>query len=119
MIKCYQPTLDELWFRESLMADPDTMSYNDAWGGTIPFPREDWEDWYQYWIEEPEGRRFYRYLPHHSDRRGDPARTSGTDRPGCPGRLRCRSHGRSGRLAAPGTPDVLPLRTGHFLRLGR
>ena len=34
MIKCYQPTLDELWFRESLMADPDTMSYNDAWGGT-------------------------------------------------------------------------------------
>ena len=62
MIKCYQPTLDELWFRESLMADPDTMSYNDAWGGTIPFPREDWEDWYQYWIEEPEGQRFYRYL---------------------------------------------------------
>ena len=62
MIKCYQPTLDELWFRESLMADPDTMSYNDAWGGTIPFPREDWEDWYQYWIGEPEGRRFYRYL---------------------------------------------------------
>ena len=62
MIKCYQPSLDELWFREILMADPDTMSYNNAWGGTIPFPREKWESWYQYWIGNPEGKRFYRYL---------------------------------------------------------
>ena len=62
MIRCHQPTLDELWFRESLMADPETMSYNNAWGGTIPFPREKWESWYQYWIGNPEGKRFYRYL---------------------------------------------------------
>ena len=62
MIRCHQPVLDELWFRESLMADPDTMSYNNAWGGTIPFPREKWESWYQYWIGNPEGKRFYRYL---------------------------------------------------------
>lgn len=62
MIRCYQPKPDELWFRESLLADPDTMSYNNAWGGTIPFPEEEWDAWYQYWIGEPEGRRFYRYL---------------------------------------------------------
>ena len=62
MIKCYQPALEDLGFRESLLADPDTMSYNNAWGGTIPFPREKWESWYQYWIGNPEGKRFYRYL---------------------------------------------------------
>ena len=62
MIKCHQPEPDELWFRENLLADPDTMSYNAAWGGTIPFPRDDWEEWYEYWIGNPEGKRFYRYL---------------------------------------------------------
>lgn len=62
MIKCYQPALEDLGFRESLLADPDTMSYNNAWGGTIPFPQEKWESWYQYWIGNPEGKRFYRYL---------------------------------------------------------
>ena len=62
MIKCYQPALEDLEFRESLLADPDTMSYNNAWGGTIPFPREKRESWYQYWIGNPEGKRFYRYL---------------------------------------------------------
>ena len=54
MIKAYKPALDELSFRESLMADPETMSYNDAWGGTIPFPKEDWKDWYEYWTEDTE-----------------------------------------------------------------
>ncbi len=56
------PTLEDLWFRESLMADEETMSYNHAWGGTIPFPKEDWEDWYDYWIVNHENKRFYRYL---------------------------------------------------------
>ena len=56
------PALDELSFRESLMADPETMSYNDAWGGTIPFPKEDWKDWYEYWMDAPESEMYYRYL---------------------------------------------------------
>ena len=46
MIELVIPTLEEMWFRESLMADEETMSYNHAWGGTIPFPKEDWKDWY-------------------------------------------------------------------------
>ena len=62
MIKAYKPALDELSFRESLMADPETMSYNDAWGGTIPFPKEDWQDWYEYWMDAPESEMYYRYL---------------------------------------------------------
>lgn len=60
-ISFYKPQIDDLWFREALLADPDTMSYNHAWGGTIPFPREDWVEWYSLWIAKPE-QRFYRYI---------------------------------------------------------
>ena len=35
MISLYKPKLEDLWFRQKFMADPETMSYNDAWGGTI------------------------------------------------------------------------------------
>ncbi len=62
MLKSVVPALDEMWFRESLMADEETMSYNAAWGGTIPFPKEEWEEWYDYWIVNHENKRFYRYL---------------------------------------------------------
>ena len=60
-VSFYRPQLEELWFRESLMADPETMSYNDAWGGTIPFPREKWADWYESWVKNPR-KCFYRYI---------------------------------------------------------
>ncbi len=61
MIILYEPTVDELWFRQQMLADKETMSYNSAWGGTIDFPREKWKPWYDHWIAHPE-RRFYRYL---------------------------------------------------------
>ena len=61
-ITLYRPALEELSFRQSLLSDPDTMAYNRAWGGTIDFPRERWADWYQRWLEDPTGTRFYRYL---------------------------------------------------------
>ena len=57
----YRPKLDELAYREKWLSDPETMSYNHAYGGTIPFPRERWADWYAWWIED-EGTRFFRYL---------------------------------------------------------
>ena len=57
----YKPHLEDLWFRQAMMADPETMSYNNAWGGTIPFPRENWEEWYDYWVINPQNR-FYRYI---------------------------------------------------------
>ncbi len=57
----YKPRLEDLWFRQSMMADPETMSYNNAWGGTIPFPREKWIDWYEAWVHNP-NKRFYRYI---------------------------------------------------------
>ena len=57
----YRPKLEELDFRRALLADPDTMAYNHAYGGTIPFPRERWASWHERWVERPE-KRFYRYL---------------------------------------------------------
>ncbi|MDC7292148.1 MULTISPECIES: GNAT family N-acetyltransferase [unclassified Butyrivibrio] len=62
MLELVTPTLKDMWFRESLMADEETMSYNHAWGGTIPFPKERWAGWYDCWIVNHENKRFYRYL---------------------------------------------------------
>ena len=63
MIVTYRPTLEDLWFREKFLSDPDTMSYNAPWGGTIPFPREKWQDWYARWVAHQDGnQRYYRYL---------------------------------------------------------
>ena len=62
MVEVYKPKVEDLWFREKLLSDGETMSYNAAWGGTIPFPEERWEKWYSAWVEAPESRRYYRYL---------------------------------------------------------
>ena len=62
MIQLYVPKYEDLWFRQMFMSDEETMSYNHKWGGTIPFPEEEWKEWYQYWIVNSEGTRFYRYL---------------------------------------------------------
>ena len=57
----HRPAYEELAFRQSFLADPETMAYNHAYGGTLEFPEKRWADWYRRWVEEPE-RRFYRYL---------------------------------------------------------
>ena len=62
MLEAVIPTFADMWFRESLLTDEETMSYNHAWGGTIPFPKENWQNWYDYWIINHENRRYYRYL---------------------------------------------------------
>ena len=61
-IKLIEPKLDDLGFRAGLLADEDTMSYNHTWGGTIEWPKQEWKDWYDYWIINHENKRFYRYL---------------------------------------------------------
>lgn len=62
MLTLYKPEYEDLWFRQMMLADEDTMSYNRAWGGTIDFPKERWRSWYDFWVERPEGKRYYRYL---------------------------------------------------------
>ena len=58
----YRPKLEELRFREKLLGDEATMSYNAAWGGVIVFPESRWAEWYESWIVPDESKRFYRYL---------------------------------------------------------
>ena len=62
MLTLYTPQLEDLRFKEQMLGDAQTMSYNHAYGGTIPFPRERWESWYTRWVLAPEGNRFYRYV---------------------------------------------------------
>ena len=62
MLELITPTIDDLWFRENLLADEETMSYNHAWGGTIAFPKDKWQGWYDHWIVNHENKRYYRYL---------------------------------------------------------
>ena len=67
MIELYIPAMDELWFRARMLGDEQTMSYNHAYGGTIPFPKERWSMWYDKWISNHKNKRFYRYI-HDGDR---------------------------------------------------
>lgn len=62
MIQLVVPLLEDMWFREEFMNDEKTMEYNKKWGGTISFPKEKWEAWYDYWVRNPENKRFYRYI---------------------------------------------------------
>lgn len=48
MLTLYEPKYEDLWFRQMMLADEDTMSYNHAWGGTIPWPEDKWSGWYDY-----------------------------------------------------------------------
>ena len=36
MLALYEPKYEDLWFRQIMLADEDTMAYHRAWGGTIP-----------------------------------------------------------------------------------
>ena len=67
MLELYTPKYEDLWFRQTMMSDDETMSYNHTWGGTIPFPKEKWQEWYESWIENPENMRYYRYLKNEDD----------------------------------------------------
>jgi len=62
MIKPHIPEYKELLFRRRMLADPDTMSYNHAWGGTIDWPESCWRDWYTQWVLCSDGTHYYRYL---------------------------------------------------------
>ncbi len=66
-MKLVVPELKDMWFREKLLSDAATMSYNKKWGGTISFPEERWHDWYRRWVTNAENDRFYRYL---ADKKG-------------------------------------------------
>lgn len=75
-IVLYIPEVSELGYRQKIMADPATMSYNKGYDlsfdgydpdtGCIAFEKEEWSNWHSHWIHaEPE--RFYAYVRRVSD----------------------------------------------------
>ena len=62
MIKLYLPNIDDLWFRQKMLSDEETMSFNHAYDGIIDFPKEKWGKWYNRWVINHENKRFYRYV---------------------------------------------------------
>lgn len=70
------PAYEELGYRQRLLADPDTMSYNkgyelsfdgyDRETGCIAFPESRWRDWYGFFVGQ-EPQRFYAYVVRNRD----------------------------------------------------
>ena len=67
-MKLYEPKYEDLWFRRQMLEDEETMSYNHHWGGTVSFPRKEWQEWFDHWIVNHDNRRCYRYLQDEDDR---------------------------------------------------
>lgn len=75
-LELHIPTIDDLWFYQKMMSDPETMSYNanydiDCEGyhkdtGCIDFPKSEWAEWHGYWIGN-EPQRFFAYVKRASD----------------------------------------------------
>lgn len=75
-LELYIPKLEDLWFYQKMMSDPETMSYNAGWDvdydgyhrdtGCIDYPDEVLADWYKSWVgNEPDC--FYAYIKRSSD----------------------------------------------------
>ena len=75
-LELYVPKLNELWFYQKMMSDPDTMSYNANWDvdyagyhkdtGCIDFPESEWAEWYDYYTDN-EPQQFFAYIKRGSD----------------------------------------------------
>lgn len=71
-ISLHIPSYGELWYRQKLLADPATMSYNrgydldfasyDRETGCIAFPETRWREFWDDWCSGQDPRRFYAYV---------------------------------------------------------
>lgn len=69
-IELYVPNIEDLWFRQECMSDPNTMSYNAGYDvsyegyhydtGCIDFPRDKHKDWYNMKMLNP--NFYYAYI---------------------------------------------------------
>jgi len=70
-IELYVPKLEELEYRQTILMQPETMSYNKGYNlnissynkntGCIEFPRNKWEKWYKFWIDNKPST-YYAYI---------------------------------------------------------
>lgn len=57
----YKPKFEDLWFRQAMAADPETVNYICGAFDSISLFQGKWGLWYELWVEKPE-KRFYRYI---------------------------------------------------------
>lgn len=65
------PTISELWYRQQILSDPETMNYNKGYDldiddyhkdtGCMDFPEDHWEKWF-HWFVNGKPQRFYAYI---------------------------------------------------------
>ena len=55
------PSIEELSLTEYLLNDPDTMKFNQKWGGTVSFPKEQWSAFFDQYIQNPDRHYFHIY----------------------------------------------------------
>ena len=60
-IHFYKPKFEDLWFRQAILSDPETVCFTCESCDVVPFLQEKWEEWYELWVENPD-KRFYRYI---------------------------------------------------------
>lgn len=67
-LRLHIPNFSELWYRQKLLSDPDTMYFNKSSDscGCIDFPADGFSDWYNYWIKGFP-MRYYAYVVRISD----------------------------------------------------
>lgn len=61
MLELIKPAFNQLSFKQDLLSDEDTMSFNHKYGGTIDFNQNRWQVWYEKWLSD-NPNYFYRYL---------------------------------------------------------
>ncbi len=76
LLYLHTPSYEELWYRQKIMQDSDTMSYNKGYDldfegydkatGCLAFPEQKWADWYTYFNGQ-EPQRFYAYIVRKTD----------------------------------------------------
>ena len=69
-VKLHVPTVEDLWYREKCMSDPETMAYNAGYDvtydgyhydtGCIDFPKENHSTWFNNRMKNP--NFFYAYI---------------------------------------------------------
>lgn len=72
----YVPKIEELTYRQQIMSQPDTMSYNKGYDisfagydkntGCIDFPKSKWSNWYSYMVNN-KPKCFYAYITKKED----------------------------------------------------
>ena len=60
-IHFYQPTFEDLWFKQAMAANQETVCYTCESCYAMLLLQDKWEKWYELWVNNPD-KRFYRYI---------------------------------------------------------